>query len=192
MCNLSGNWYECKSLYWFNRKFQFQANNSWNNFDGCNCLKEILQQSGFDSPEFLVGITELQLNQLEVDINRDRTIVENIKTECVHIKNYKNDQNFKFLPGHRFLILKFSQNPVQEVKNRTFEHPSFSILLQSLIQTALNNYEKPSTNKRYSELLTDFAIYVYIMAGKACYEVISANLPMPSANTICKNNIQNS
>lgn len=155
-------------------------------------MKEILKKSGFDTPEYLCGLTEFQLNQLEENINLNRTMFENIQIECLHIANYKNNQNFKFLFGHRFLILNFAKIPAPTDTNRTFartfEHPSFPILLKQMIKTALNNYEKSSTSNRYPELLMDFAIYIYIMGGKACYEVVAANLPLPSTNTIRNNN----
>lgn len=144
-----------------------------------------MQKSGFDSPT-QVQLNQSELNQLEESINQNRTIFGTIGTEslvkCSHIEYYKQCENFKFLPGHRLLILKISQGH----ENQIFEHPEFSILLQNLIQTALNNYEKPSNNYRYSNFIMDFAIYVYIMAGKACYEVVAANLPIPSASTIGK------
>lgn len=118
-------------------------------------------------------------------------IFENIVVDCSHIDNYRNNEHFKFLPGHKILLLNFSQSQAQtntnSNTNQIFQHPSFSILLQNLIQTALNNYEKSSSNNRYPEILFDFAIYIYIMAGKRCYEVIAANLPIPSATTICNN-----
>lgn len=155
-------------------------------------MKEILQKSGFDKPEYLFGLTELQLSHLEENIDQDRTIFESVETQCVHKEVYKASRKFKFLPGHRILILNFSQSPpktdTNPRTNHSFEHPAFSILLQNMIQTALNNYENSPTNNRYPELLMDFAIYIYIMAGKACYEVIAANLPIPSAHTICNIN----
>lgn len=129
---------------------------------------------------------------MEENIDQNKTLIGSIKTEflgdCSHIEYYKNSQNFKFLPGHRLFILKFSESLPEADGNdafqRAFQHPAFSPLLQNLIQTALKNYDKSSTNKRYSNLLTDFAIYIYIMAGKAVYEVIAANLPLPSTSTI--------
>lgn len=163
-----------------------------------------MQKSGFDRPDYLYNLTELQLNQLEENINKNRIILESIEIECSHKEMYKSRQNFKFLPGHRTLILRFAQSLAQSSRqanteklaektfDRTFEHPALSILLQNLIQTALSNYENSSsTSNRYPKLLMDFGIYIYITAGKACYEVIAANLPLPSASAICNDNFQN-
>lgn len=89
-----------------------------------------------------------------------------------------------FLPGHKLLILKFAQSPIQTNEKQAFKHPAFSILLQNLIETALNNYQRRPTNNKYSDLVADIAIYIFINAGKACYEVIAANMHMPSASTL--------
>lgn len=145
-------------------------------------MKEIFQKNGFDSPEYLSELTEVHLNSLEDAINQNRTNFGYVSTGCEHMQFYNdNSRNFMFLPGHRLFLLKFSKSMHSSI---SFEHPAFSILLQNMIQTALNNHGKSSSNNRYPELLMDFAIYIYIMAGKASYEVISANLPMPSAVTI--------
>lgn len=146
-----------------------------------------MRKSGFDTPGNLYGLTELQLSQLEQEINP--SIFENLDTGCPHIKAYKDaseSKKFRFLIGHRLQILKAAQIQPRSNENSAFEHPGFSVLLQAMINTALNNYEKSANNNRYTDLITDFAIYIYIMAGKACYEVISANLPLPAASTISK------
>lgn len=132
------------------------------------------------------------MKELEKNINLNKSILENI--ECVHTRFYKNSlensKPFEFLPGHRLYLLNFAQSPAKTDTNQTFDHPAFSKLLQILFQTALKNYNNTSSkNNRYSEDLMDFAIYIYIMAGKACYEVISANLPMPSFKTIRNNTV---
>lgn len=147
-------------------------------------MKAILEKSGFDSPEHLRGITESQLNQLENYINQKRMILENIEIQCSHIQFYKQSQNFEFLPGHRLLIDKVSQSPPNVDQYLTFEHPAISTLMQKMIQTALNNYNKAPEGNRYPNLLMDFAVYIFIMAGKACYEVIASNLPFPSTIAI--------
>lgn len=51
----------------------FKANN-WDNFRSCDCLKEILIRSGFDKPAYLDGINQTEMNALENNINRDRSI----------------------------------------------------------------------------------------------------------------------
>lgn len=106
---------------------------------------------------YLHHFTESSLNQLEEHINSNRMLLENM--ECEHIEKYKNDEQFTFIPGHRHFILEFSKIQARSEGSQTFKHPSFSILLQNLIQTALNNHKNASKNaNRYPDLLMDFAI----------------------------------
>lgn len=167
----------------------FKTTNNWSIFRGCSCLKDILCKNGFDSPEYLDGLTEEQLDSFEESISQNRRNFGDVSVKCEHLDFYNNEsQKFKFLPGHRIFLLNFSKS-IQSFSstpssNQSFEHPAFPILLRDMINTALNNHGKSVQNNRYPELLMDFAIYIYIMAGKACYEVISANLPLPSAVTI--------
>lgn len=152
-----------------------------------------MYKSGFESPNYLRNITDAQLNQLENFINEDGTIFNNLNIDCPHIGIYLNQQNFKFLPGHRFHILNWSENCKDNSvsnENIAIEHPAFSPILREMIRTALLNYEKLPTNNRFPELLMNFSIYLYIMAGRACYEIISANLPLPKAGTVRKNDIE--
>lgn len=60
----------------------------------------------------------------------------------------------------------------------------FSHLLNMLINNAKYNSNKDPKGYRYDECIRYFATYIYIMCGKACYETLSANLPIPKAQTI--------
>lgn len=152
-------------------------------------MKEILCKNGFDSQEYLDGSTEEQLDSFEESISPNKKRFGDVSVQCEHLDLY-NDQSqmFKFLPGYRMFLLDSSKSihssSSTPSSNQPFEHPAFPILLRNMIKTALNNHGKSVQNNRYPELLMDFAIYIYIMAGKACYEVIFANLPLPSAVTI--------
>lgn len=138
-------------------------------------------------------MTQDHLNQLENQIGQDRTIFNSFGVDCSHITTYMNQQNFKFLPGHRFSISSYVERMVtaratnDPNESIQIDDPAFTPLLREMIRTSLNNYGKLSTNNRFTELLMNFSIYIYIMAGKSCYEVICANLPLPKAGTIRKN-----
>lgn len=64
--------------------------------------------------------------------------------------------------------------------------PALSNILSEFIKTAITNSNKTKNQYRYSDIIQDFATYIYILSGRHCYEVISANLPMPAATTVCK------
>lgn len=147
-----------------------------------------MSKCGFDSPQFLDCIDEKNLDDLEKYVDQDRTILENPNLKCQHISIYVNQSKFSFLPMHRIILLNWSShftNSKESDQNLiNIEHPAFSPILRAMIRTALSNYDKYPHNNRFPELLFDFSIYLYIMSGRACYETISANLPLPKAGTV--------
>lgn len=148
-------------------------------------------QCGFDIPQYLEYIDEKNLDDLEKHVDQDRTILGNSDSKCHHMTIYANQSTFKFLPLHRIIILNWYRSTNSKQPEKDFvniEHPAFSSILRAMIRTALSNYDKPPRNNRFPELIFDFSIYLYIMAGRVCYETISANLPMPKVGTIGENN----
>ncbi|KAK3917567.1 50S ribosomal protein L4 [Frankliniella fusca] len=64
----------------------------------------------------------------------------------------------------------------------------FSNFLQSLIESAKNNFSKKDSGKRYSSNLKDMCTYlIFIVGGFLCYMVMYRNLPIPSVSTIRAN-----
>lgn len=78
------------------------------------------------------------------------------------------------------------ERPNETNKTFTVENPAFSTVLREIISSALTNFNRDPKTRVFSDLLMKFSIYIYILAGIASYEVISANLPLPKATTICK------
>lgn len=137
-------------------------------------------------------LNEDMLNQLENQIHQDNQSIAKVKQicSCDHLKLYEEQENFKFLLGHRAMILKWCEgkNPKQSTSNDSFQinNPAFSPVMREIIRASLLNHNKHPNTRRFSELLMNFSIYIYIMAGKACYEIISANIVLPKAQTIGK------
>lgn len=166
-------------------------------FPGCDCLKLILINSGYDNLSSLKCINQERLNELEKHIDKNR---ENFEASlevltCDHKNRYLEQKTFQFLPGHSAVMLDWRQNEIQnrvqdEVQNKTKtvnkEHPAFTRILKEIIASALTNHTKTANLHRFSEILMDFSIYLFITAGRSCYETLSANLPLPQAGTICK------
>lgn len=144
---------------------------------------------GFDSPDYLNYLKENNINELEEYINKDRKILDISGLNCLHINTYLSQQTFKLLPFHRILVLNWSHTePVNTSKDSfNIDNPAFSPILKEMIRAALSNYNKLPTNNRFSDQLMNYSLYLYIMSGKACYEILCANLPMPKASTIRKN-----
>lgn len=162
----------------------------WNNFPGCKCLKSVLINSGYDNIPSLMCVSDEQLTNLEKHVEENRWITDELT--CSHAKSYGTLTKFQFLPGHRVTLLDWCQNkltcnePDNETSKFTVDNAAFSPVLRELIAYALSNHQKPPNSHRFSQLLMDFSIYIYIMAGKACYEILCANLPLPKSGTVGK------
>lgn len=163
----------------------------WESFPGCTCLQHILCESGFENALSLKLITEDHINEIEKYIHTSRETILN-GLNCAHANIYKNQTIFQFLPGHRIIILKWpatipsDKNSNEADQTFTVNHPAFSPICREIISSALTNYKRDPKGRTFSDLLMKFSIYVYLLAGKSSYEVISSNLPMPKAGTICK------
>lgn len=127
-----------------------------------------------------------------MEVEKNREIINELR--CDHSKIYDAQQKFKILLGHRTLIIQWSDELSKRHSSQSeseLSHPAFSQILNEIIQSAVTNQNKPPNARRFSKVLTNFSLYLYIMAGKSCYEVISSNLPIPKANTISMYNCLN-
>lgn len=142
----------------------------------------ILYKCGFESKIALRSITDESIKFIEqyFDDNFDELAEELI--------GYGSNRPFKLLPGHRAFI----QNIPELMKkleiptvNSTASN-EFSFVLKWMIETAESNATKGPKCRRFDENIQWFATYLYLMCGRACYETLCTNLPIPQANTICK------
>lgn len=158
------------------------------------CVKKILSETGYDNSVSLVDVQSSELDYIEESLNKElHFIIEDL--ECCHSAKYKNQQTFRFLSGHRKLILRLS-NVLQEMKeletipskrsNNLNYLNDFSFLMKTLIETAERNGCKIPTQHRYCEIIRCFAAYIYMTCGKMCYETLCRNLPLPQPSSICK------
>lgn len=112
-----------------------------------------------------------------LDANR-QSYIENMP-EC-HKKLYQQQSSFNFLPAHRMSLSKIPQNMDSfDSSSFSLNNSAFSKMLRELISSALLNANKVPTAHRYSEVLTDFSMYMYMVSGCSAYEVLAANLPLP-------------
>lgn len=163
----------------------------WIEFPGCVCLKHVLCQFGYDNVASLKCLTETNIIALEQEIDRNRKMIEGLKLKCNHIQNYKVQEPFRFLPGHKQLLLDWckclgkciTSEPSEE---KFAEHSSFQPILREMILSSISNYNKAPNIRRFSTVLMEFSTYLYILAGRQCYEVLASNLPLPKAGTVGK------
>lgn len=143
---------------------------------------------GFDSLFSLSELNESYIEKIESHINAEE--MEAIQSiDCCYADYYKNLHTFKFLPGHAAVILSIPKY-VEEFKNA--HKPSawepngrFPFILEEMIRTAESNLFKDINHAAYSENIRYFATYIFLLCGRSCYEMLRANLPLPSTKTIC-------
>lgn len=138
-------------------------------------LINILNNCGFDNE---ISISEMNSGMIAE--------IESFQSKTINTK-------FEFLPGHRALLLGLPRK-VQEYnewnsKNKTtateiLNSKSISFLMKEVVKTAIHNENVDPKRRRYSESIKNFSIFLYMMCGRACYEIISANLPLPQPTTI--------
>lgn len=150
-------------------------------------IKHILQECAFDTESSLKAIDDDVIADIERHVNGDREIVKNTTYETVI--------PFKFKPGHKIFLLQLPKQ-IEKVRKTKTEKPKeefsltqlkgFSYILKTFIETSQANSGKQPKGNRYNETNRYFSTYIYLMCGRACYETLSANLPIPSSNTIRK------
>lgn len=143
-----------------------------------NDIELILERNGFDSKLALESLDENLIAEIEQQANDDRSILANT--------SYENVVTFKFKPGHRIYLLNLRKqmNLWSEAENVSHDTSAFSYMLQKFVQTAEAHVGKHPKGCRYDKSIQLFSTYIYLMCGKNCYETLSANLPIPSANAI--------
>lgn len=140
-------------------------------------IVQILKESGFETKECIALINENNIFEIEQYANENKIILRNT--------SYENIENFKFKPGHKNYILNLP-NQIKLFANEQYDSTDFSFMLKNLIETAEQNSKRNLNGFRYNAAIRCFATYIYLHCGKLCYEVLSANLPIPQPSTIGK------
>lgn len=157
------------------------------------CLRKILVFSAYDSENSLRLLDEVKISEIERYISEcGRSVIDEL--DCCHSEKYKNQTTFRFLPGHRSILLNLSKHAHEffeisvDQKYRLNEqsNESYSVVLSELIKTAQNNSRKHKNKASYSEIIRYFCTFIYLTSGKACYEILHQNLPIPSVKTVRK------
>lgn len=149
------------------------------------------------------------MDDIEKYVNENR---ENLILSKCHIQYDKQkleQKTFRLLPAHKATVLNIPKvlpdirlsiksqvkSDLDEIIDAYCSNPAFSFLMKKLITVALKNFGKAPTNKRYTDgqadgctalgtAMMDMSIYTFIVGGKALYETLSANLPIPTASTV--------
>lgn len=189
-----------------------KISNEWANleqyigFEVPICLKILLWKSGFDSMFSVKQISEKSLDDIEqyIQMNRKKIFLEIFPLLDTNADIHEYDQQpvFKFLPGHRCILLDLPQsiknmqadssifanrsiNTVPKIECDSFI-PEYSVILSALIKTAKKNHNMPKNHNQYDDIIRYFSTYIFLLCGRTCYETLNKNLPMPSTKTICE------
>lgn len=110
--------------------------------------------------------------------------------KCCHSEFYQQQTIFKMLPGHEAVLLalpKYIDEYLAKKRSETFAcKGKYSYILGEMIQTAESNLFKDDLPAQYPDSVRFFFTYIFIVCGRFCYEMLRANLPIPSTKTIRK------
>lgn len=154
-------------------------------------IMEILTLNGYDSSLALDQIDDDEINAIESKIVGSKWI--EVFKKSKYYLNWDPVQKFSLIPGHRKLIKVLGQKVTtfekEQVSNSKFDEfvtfSNASPIMKELLINLKVNENIASNKRRYSEMIQWFSTYIFMLAGKAAYEVLSANLPIPQAATVC-------
>lgn len=134
-----------------------------------------------------MGINQDVIREMEIFINSNRNLLQTL--ECSHKQIYEKQSPFAFLTGHKMLLSSLpeyikSWKHEDERHESSQNHPHLSSVLNAMLEAAVRNANLTPNNYRYSKLLMDFAIYIFLIGGKSCYKILCNNLPLPKIPTI--------
>lgn len=146
---------------------------------------DILRTTGYDS-----ALAVKQFNTEKIDELESYLSNLNYQFENTYYSPFK-----RFLPGHRSSLLKLDEllseyelqkKILDDAQNLEINDPHFSFIMKELIKSAKNNGGKDFRQRRFPESLQHFGMFLYMMCGKASYEIICNNIPLPQSSTMCK------
>lgn len=148
-----------------------------------NCLKQFLSVCAYDS---LYSIQNINLESIRDIENHMNTCLESVHNlDCCHSNAYKTQTTFKLLPGHKDFLLSMSTYKTFGSHLNSEQPPNFPVL-DAMIRNSFQNAACHKNHATYDDLIRYFATYVFLMAGRSCYEFLRANLGLPSTKTVCK------
>lgn len=150
-----------------------------------NCLKFFLSLCAYDSISSIQNITLESIRDIERHMNSRLEEVQQL--DCCHANAYKTQNIFKLLPGHKTFLLSMSTYKKVNIYSSENQelHTQFPVL-NALVRNSIQNEANHKNHANYDDLIRYFGTYVYLMAGRSCYEFLRLNLGLPSAKTVCK------
>lgn len=143
----------------------------------------ILMRSGYDCKLALLGLNKESVEEIETYANKNRSVLENT--------SYQNMKEFSFKPGHKCIIIDLPNQirlleKAESDEKMQYRMSDFSLILKTFIETAELNHGRDPKGYRYNDINRFFSTFIYLFCGRACYDTLCANLPIPQTNTIRK------
>lgn len=165
------------------------------------CIAHILFQCGYDTILSLKHFPrenpqkDASIESIESHIEtRAKEVMKNfdcLQENCPCIA-YKQQAKFTLLPGHKSYIVGLSKelnsananvNTSKDLTEAIGTH-EFSPVLEALIDSEIKNSKKVNPGHRFSDLIIDFSIYLYLLSGRYCYNFLHKNLSILADSTV--------
>lgn len=145
------------------------------------CVKKVLDVCGYDTLMSIFGIKDDSISQIE-DIMNGQFGSTIQSFDCSHAEYYKQQTRFRFLPGHADFLRAISKLEFPNSNNEAMNEST------PTLQAMVNEFQNATGRNRakYSDFVRYFATYIFLKAGRSCYEFLNSNLPLPSVKTVCK------
>lgn len=176
----------------------------WNKFNSFlsgnipSIVIEILAASGYDNATALSGLDEKEINEIEKFVHDNLQCL--LEKSSQYSTSTRTSNTFSFLPGHKKLLFilgekaeqyyemqkKVSSNIYSKCITRNESYENATPLMKELINSMEAISNVAPTGRRYSDACKNFAMYMYMLSGKAAYEALCNNLPLPQAATVCE------
>lgn len=150
---------------------------------------QILIQNGYDNTLAMREITDDEISIIERAVGKK---YEPVLETSRYYSEWNSSEPFMFLPGHRKLIKELGKEVAKfmayvDTREKADIHfPDAPSILKEMIKSLKQNKNVSKSHRRYSEALQWFSAYIFILSGKAAYEILCSNLPMPQAPTVCE------
>lgn len=148
------------------------------------CLKIILTCSGYNTRLSLSEISVENVYRIEKAINDSSGVIQTMS--CCYADVYKNRDVFELLPGHISFLCALSAKMKTVVDQKTESTIDFPFILRQLVLTYETNKERNKFHAIYNDSIKYFSTYIFLLGGRACYEFLRSNLPIPSTSRICE------
>lgn len=145
---------------------------------------KILNFCGYDN---LISLSQIDLEEIK-EIER---FINNGNLFILSDTKYVDLNPFLFSPGHQKLLKKLAQisKNFELSKQCGNDKTEVSFIMKELLDSAEFNMNIPKQQHRYTQAIQWFSTYIYMMSGKAAYEILRSNLPLPTESTIRKLNM---